>query len=243
MSKRKAFWLIGLLLVVSGCPDNSPRQETQISTGPVFVKPDVNQQRQQPGEIIDELNFPELPQLGSQARRNLQQMHNGELDGFVTEPGFGVGRVFVPEFSSLATQSEKRTSSQDVHKPFTKNVENLVRDFGVLDGKNWALKKVLLVGLTKSDPVVYLTDEIPNMGDLRADVKTRSLDEFEKKAVVAFGDNRRLKVIETNNELRVMGPIYATKACAKCHKTEGELLGAFTYTIELHPNRTPTPAP
>ncbi len=240
MSKKSAFWLVGLLFI-GGCADNNPKDDTQTSN----IRPNTSvggNQHRQPGIVIDEVNFPELKNMSPTARRRLQQMHTGEVDGFVNEEGFGYGRMLIrPTLPPLKeydpndpTNIENPNTARDIHKPFTKKVQQLVRDFGVLDLNRWTLQKVQLVGLTKGEPVAYETDKIPTMGELRTDVKTRELDEFEKKAVLAFGDNKRLKVIETNGELRVMGPIYATAACIKCHKTEGELLGAFSYTIKLH---------
>ncbi len=245
MSKRNAFWLIGLLVVAGGCTDNTPRNETQQAFN--NNNGDKPVQILQQGNFIDEYNFPELPQLDVPARMNLVQMHNGEVEGFIRNPGFGSNRMprtstshsRTPPVNPNNPQIDKTNTLRDVHKPFTKDVQDMVKKFSGHGRYKWELTSVLLVGLMRGEPIVYLTDEIPNMGDLRTDIKTRPLDDFEKKAVAAFADNRRLKVIQSNNELRVMGPIYATKACAKCHKTEGELLGAFTYTIELHPNRTP----
>jgi hypothetical protein len=131
----------------------------------------------------------------------------------------------------------------------------------------WKLRKVHLVGLVKHpEPVVYLTDKAarlkppedgPGAGRPRPpggadkvpdmkpadDVPTRGLDAFEKAALESLRGGEDLKAEKRGKQLRALGPIYAGAACVKCHDHKGQLLGAFTYTLERVPAPPEADAP
>ena len=125
--------------------------------------------------------------------------------------------------------------------------------------EQWKLRKVHLVGLVKNpEPVVYLTDKAAGLkppedfpGAVRRrppeaankvpdmkpadDVPTRALDAFEKAALESLRGGEDLKAEKRGKQLRALGPIYAGAACVKCHDQKGQMLGAFTYTLERVP--------
>ncbi len=104
----------------------------------------------------------------------------------------------------------------------------------------WTVRKVQLVGLIQhAEPTVYLTDKLPNMKEPK-DMPTRQLDAFEKTALEALRGGENLKSETNGKEMRLMGPIYAGSRCVSCHD-KGQMLGAFTYQLELVPLPTNPP--
>jgi hypothetical protein len=95
------------------------------------------------------------------------------------------------------------------------------------------IRKIQLVGLVvHPEPVVYLSGEMPTMANL-ATIPLRPLDEFEKAGLAALREGEALYTRKTSLELRMLGPIRASKTCVECHDCErGRLLGAFSYHLE-----------
>ena len=98
--------------------------------------------------------------------------------------------------------------------------------------KSWRFRNLELVSLLKHDePRVYLSKNLPRMGELR-NAPTRPLDAFEAAALPRLAKDD-LVVHSTDERLRVLGSIRATQECLACHaKKEGDLLGAFSYTLD-----------
>jgi hypothetical protein len=105
-----------------------------------------------------------------------------------------------------------------------------VNRFG--ERNRWRISHVQLVGiLSQEQPVVYLTDKLPGMEQVRQG-KTRALDFFEEDALPSLRDGEDLYIVSKDNTLRMLGAVRATKTCQKCHDAEvGDLLGAFSYTL------------
>jgi hypothetical protein len=98
--------------------------------------------------------------------------------------------------------------------------------------EQWKVRQLQLIGLVmQKEPVVYLTDQVPKMTDVK-EVPTRELDAFESAALDAIRGGESLKIEKHDNQLRMVGPIYAGQRCVKCHEEKGKLLGAFTYRLE-----------
>ena len=81
------------------------------------------------------------------------------------------------------------------------------------------------------EPVVYLSDYLPKMDELR-DAPTRPLDSFEQQALAALRGGEDLMVQDGPDRMRMLGSLRAAKQCRRCHGVErGELLGAFSYRL------------
>jgi hypothetical protein len=106
------------------------------------------------------------------------------------------------------------------------------RYLGVPESNRWRIHHVQLVGILSHEvPVVYLTDKLPSMEQVRQG-KTRALDYFEEAALPSLRDGEDLYVVSKNDTLRMLGALRATKVCQKCHDAQiGDLLGAFSYTL------------
>ena len=98
--------------------------------------------------------------------------------------------------------------------------------------ERWRLDRLELVGILKyEEPVVYLSEHLPRMEELRQ-APTRTLDSFEKAALEKLFGGEHLIVQETAKQMRMLGSIRATKQCLRCHQGErGALLGAFSYRM------------
>ncbi|WP_149115279.1 hypothetical protein [Limnoglobus roseus] len=102
-----------------------------------------------------------------------------------------------------------------------------------VDG-GWKIASVELIGLLQHPkPTVYMTTNLPRMDEAKA-APTRDPDEFEAAGLKAVAGGGGLYFGQSRTEpfLRMVGGIRAAKACASCHGCrEGELLGAFSYTL------------
>src|SRR5262249_33571666 len=96
----------------------------------------------------------------------------------------------------------------------------------------WRVQRIQLVGiLSHEKPVVYLTDQLPSMEQVRQG-KTRALDGFEEAGLPALGEGEDLFLASKGETVRMLGALRATKTCQQCHDAEvGDLLGAFSYTL------------
>ncbi|MCI0641232.1 MAG: hypothetical protein L0Y72_09120 [Gemmataceae bacterium] len=107
------------------------------------------------------------------------------------------------------------------------------------ESKRWRINHVQLVGiLSHEQPVVYLTDKLPSMEQVRQG-KTRTLDYFEEAALPSLRDGEDLYIVSKDDTIRMLGALRATKICQNCHDAEvGDLLGAFSYTLRPAPKET-----
>jgi hypothetical protein len=99
--------------------------------------------------------------------------------------------------------------------------------------QRWKVERLELVGLLKyDDPVVYLSEHLPAMDELRDKAATRPLDAFESEALAGLRRGEDLMVQDRPDRMRVLGSIRAVKQCLGCHHAErGDLLGAFSYRL------------
>ena len=98
--------------------------------------------------------------------------------------------------------------------------------------KRWELQTLELVGLLVHDePVVYVSDRLPQMSEHR-DVPTRPLDDFESFGLKALIDGEDLFATRAGEGIRMLGALRSSNHCVGCHGgTRGDLLGAFSYTL------------
>jgi hypothetical protein len=103
--------------------------------------------------------------------------------------------------------------------------------------KGWRVQRIELVSLLRYDePAVYLTEDLPSMGELRDNATTRPLDAFESEALAGLRRGEDLMAQDRPDHARVLGAIRAVKQCLPCHHAErGELLGAFSYRLVREP--------
>lgn len=96
----------------------------------------------------------------------------------------------------------------------------------------YVVNRIELIGvLMHQQPVVYLSDHLPRMEDLKQ-AKTRELDDFERKALEQFRSGRDLVFQEHASGIRMVGAIRSVNQCTTCHGSQrGQLLGAFSYQI------------
>jgi len=97
---------------------------------------------------------------------------------------------------------------------------------------SWVLRTLDLVGLVVNDrPVVYISDHLPSMDELRA-APRRPLDDFETLGLAALRNGDDLFMRQNNEGRRLLGAIRNARRCLECHGGErGDLLGAFSYTF------------
>jgi hypothetical protein len=100
--------------------------------------------------------------------------------------------------------------------------------------QRWKVERLELVGLLKYDePVVYLSENLPAMDELR-DAPTRPLDAFENEALAGLRRGEDLMVQDRPDRMHVLGSLRAIRQCLRCHHAErGQLLGAFSYQLAL----------
>jgi hypothetical protein len=109
------------------------------------------------------------------------------------------------------------------------------------DGKEknkerWVLRRLELVSLLKHEkPVVYVSQELPRMENLRR-APTRPLGDFEEKALKNLQGGQDLVTEATVNRIRMLGALRASRQCLQCHNVQhGQLLGSFSYELLRDP--------
>jgi hypothetical protein len=153
--------------------------------------------------------LPESPKWTS-----LTAMHADYLDAFVHSDGFGMRRV--SPMMRLMQSGELRLDSQ------------LLR-----------VEEVQMIGIAKHDPPVVhqggmLKFQHGEQGpELLPGVAQRPLNAQEVDAVRRLQAGGRIVSLPAPGAASAVGPIRATADCLQCHqsKKEGDLLGAFVYTL------------
>jgi hypothetical protein len=102
--------------------------------------------------------------------------------------------------------------------------------------KVWEVKSIDLIGLLKDPtPVVYVSESVARQAE-EDDMKTpivRHLDELELAGLTALQKGEELFGRSRDGVIRLVGAVRAEESCLSCHrqKQEGDLLGAFSYTL------------
>jgi hypothetical protein len=102
------------------------------------------------------------------------------------------------------------------------------------DDDRWRVDKLELVSLLRhNEPVVYVSDHLPRMAELRT-APTRPLDEFEREQLPRLFRGDDLAAVPAPRRIRMLGAIRAFEECLNCHNAaEKDLLGAFSYDLRL----------
>jgi hypothetical protein len=100
------------------------------------------------------------------------------------------------------------------------------------NAEDWRVERLDLVGLLLHlEPVVYVTDILPQMDELRG-APTRKLDSFEEAGLDFFKLGGDMYLKETSDGIRMLGAVRNMKQCVACHGGQrGDLLGAFSYVL------------
>jgi hypothetical protein len=140
----------------------------------------------------------------------LHSFHEASVVDFVNPDGFG----FAKDRQHVAGFQEHQFSQLQAPPP------------------SWSLQRIDLIGLVvNKEPVVYVSDFLPRMDELRA-AATRPVDDFEAAGLRALERGDELFVRDQGRERRMLGAIRAVRQCLSCHDGErGELLGAFAYQL------------
>lgn len=104
----------------------------------------------------------------------------------------------------------------------------------------WEVERLDLLSLLLNDPpAVYVSENLPSMGELRVAPK-RPPSEFENAALQRLRDGESLVAESSSHTIRLLGAIRATVSCLDCHDVkQGRMLGAFSYVLR---RKTPLPS-
>lgn len=154
---------------------------------------------------------------------------NDALSSFVsTEAFYRRSVIHFLDFSRFGyVESANYTIDFEAHR-FTREFDTKQP----LGDPPYRLARLELVSLLKhQQPVVYVSENLPNMDELR-DVPTRPVTAFEGAALARLRRVEDLVTEDAGNQLKMLGAIRASETCLKCHRVRrGELLGAFRYEL------------
>jgi hypothetical protein len=146
--------------------------------------------------------------------RDLVNVHRNGLSDFLNSDrmGYARGVDYVIGFEPHAMAAAQNVKSDEF--------------------ETWQIARLELVSLFKhDDPVVYVSDELPNLDELDH-VPTRPLDEFEQAHLPKLKDGEYLLTSEDSTVIRMLGAVRASESCLACHSVPaGTLLGAFSYEV------------
>jgi hypothetical protein len=156
------------------------------------------------------LNSLQIGPDSSKDANGLQSLHQGSVVDFVNADNFG----FIKDRRHVAGFQEHQVSQTPT------------------PSKPWTLQTLDLIGIALHEkPVVYVSEYLPRMDELRA-APTRTLDDFEAAGLAALERGDELFVRDRGEERRMLGAIRAARQCVACHGGErGDLLGAFSYRL------------
>jgi hypothetical protein len=156
-------------------------------------------------------------------------MFEDSVEDFVFARGFGYAKDrrhvagFEPHRFSEVPSPTDRWKMQGGESQFSQVPEPTQR---------WQVQTLDLIGLLLHDePVVYVSDYLPRMDEIRA-APTRTLNRFETYGLAALHQGEDLFIARDGEGLRMLGAIRSTTQCVTCHGGErGDLLGAFSYML------------
>lgn len=145
---------------------------------------------------------------------SLTAMHADYIEAFVHSDGFGMRRV--TPMMQLMQSGELR-----------------------LDNQRLRVEDVQMIGIAKHDPPVIQQGGMLKFqhGDqglgFLPEAAQRPLNAQEVDAVRRLRAGERIVSLPASGAVSAVGPIRATADCLRCHqsKKEGDLLGAFVYTL------------
>jgi hypothetical protein len=195
----------------------------------IYLDDSYRRLEDQPGEPATFGKSPDEAMARGESQRSLNDEHSFAMRSFLSPEGWGYvrDRDHVAGFESHGFRR---------YTEFRKYV---------LEKSTWFVDHIELVGiLTQPEPIVYMTDKMPSMEQIKKGT-TRKLDAFEEKGLKELARGEDLFIIEKDNTLRMLGALRATKSCLQCHDTakEYDLMGAFSYTIRRNVAVNPADKP
>jgi hypothetical protein len=194
---------------------------------------------------------PEEFPLTADETAKLRGLHTITLKKFLEVPDFGLSRMRTPPVyvvpsdvlvstppggAPVANPGLNNFQMMNVHNGKNPLKVNLTKSLRVdrdvaglkLDQLGVRFEQVQLMGIAKQpEPTVFdIKDETPAEGK-----PTRALDPFEQRGLAKLQANSTLYVEQVQGQMRVLAPIFAGATCVSCHNKQGELLGAFSYTL------------
>jgi len=186
----------------------------------------------------------------------MSKLHSEAYTHFIEREGFGKSRLIptvelvkrewkMPDWTSeeLAKGHSRHSKIKDlelIHRygidAFRLSVSDEANPYGKLMAPKketlWEIKSIDLIGLVlHAEPVVYVSEKVPEMMDLKKH-PTRDMDMFETEGLEELRTGKTIYLRTKHETIRMLGPLTAGKACMKCHDVnEGQLLGAFSYTL------------
>jgi hypothetical protein len=196
---------------------------------------------------------PEEFPLTADETAKLRGLHTITLKKFLEAPDFGLSRMRTPPVYVVPSDVLVSTPPGGAPTPNQQNPSQLVifakhhgntkaehvnltktlrvdRDVAglQLDQLGVRFEQVQLMGIAKQpEPTVFdIKEDTPAEGR-----PTRPLDAFEQRGLAKLQANSTLYVEQVQGQMRVLAPIFAGATCVSCHNKQGELLGAFSYTL------------
>jgi hypothetical protein len=159
------------------------------------------------------------------SRSAMAAAHRNLTASFVNEPGWG----YVRSVKEVAGFESHRVGPLQLFYPWRKPFI-WEYPFDSPTDDSWQMENVQLVGLLKQvNPVVYVTEKLPNMDEIK-NAETRSLTDWEDQSLVRLLQGEQVVIDAYENAIHMLGAIRASDDCLHCHAARsGDMLGAFTY--------------
>lgn len=155
-------------------------------------------------------------------KTELSLLHGEKAVGFKGAIGFGVARM--PAQSAWG-EADHNDVPHKVGSHF--DASN-----GTDSDQRWVIERLELVSLLKfKEARAYVSEELPALNNLK-EATTRSLDDFETKALAELWHQGEVIVMDEPRRVRMLGALRADERCSNCHRVkDGQLLGALSYVL------------
>jgi hypothetical protein len=180
----------------------------------------------------------------------LTEFHERAVKRFVEKEGFGFERMLTNHQPQL--DDELRKESIDIpagpgfdasrRAPLAVSKTSSRIEHPASPARRGKLRTFELISvLVRPKPEVY-TSAGPGMGKRRPNAPTRPLDTLEQTGLERLRRGDDLVITQQTGGVRMIGAIRSAETCVKCHQGKpGELLGAFTYTLDFERAGTEKP--
>jgi hypothetical protein len=184
--------------------------------------------------------------------------HNEYVQEFIASSNFGAARMVIRmplspiwlEYVLVQPQSDNNTAIPVTSVDYNSGLIRLANQ-RIVQGtsRKWVLNQHQLVTTNTAAGAAAYTMTTNYLHEvMKSDnpfdgskAPKRQLDEFELSALERIRNGADVVSQESGKTLRILGSIKARKDCLSCHtqSKEGDMLGAFTYTLNLIDTQTP----